>query len=231
MGEKRFPRIGQRVTLVVSSDHGDEYYPSRVEDVTDDLLACSQPMYQGAYVKLFSDVLDVLFLYQGSFYRLPCSLLEQGASDPPVALLRPMAPAYRSDRRNFVRVPWLLACRVLPVRDFPKDNWAYWDVTAADALDATVVDISAGGARIALKQPVAVREKLLLRVTLPEPKATELLLRAIVRRVEKDARDVVQSGVEFVDVSNKEQDALIRAVLHRQRELIRRGFYLSEVSE
>lgn len=40
MGEKRFPRIGQRVTLVVSSDHGDEYYPSRVEGVIDNLLNC-----------------------------------------------------------------------------------------------------------------------------------------------------------------------------------------------
>jgi len=47
-----------------------------------------------------------------------CEVIEQGKGDPPLIVLKPISSIYRSDRREYVRVPWMLDAELLFVKRF-----------------------------------------------------------------------------------------------------------------
>lgn len=69
-------------------------------------------------------------------------VVEQGKGDPPVILLKPASGIYRSDRREYVRVPWLLDAEILFVKTFPADVEKFWEKNMSTiALGSQLMDL------------------------------------------------------------------------------------------
>jgi len=123
MAKRKEPKVGDRGILRVREpgETGVEYYSTRIEDVRDGLIACSQPMRGQVYVKILSSPVELTYLKGDSVFSLMCEVIEQGKGDPPLIVLRPISSIYRSDRREYVRVPWMLDAELLFVKTFPAD--------------------------------------------------------------------------------------------------------------
>lgn len=123
MAKRKEPKVGDRGILRVREpgETGVEYYSTRIEDVRDGLIACSQPMRGQVYVKILSSPVELTYLKGDSVFSLMCEVIEQGKGDPPLIVLKPISSIYRSDRREYVRVPWMLDAELLFVKTFPAD--------------------------------------------------------------------------------------------------------------
>jgi c-di-GMP-binding flagellar brake protein YcgR len=226
--KQRQPQIGDRGILRILEPLSgtDVYYSTRVEDVTMDIIACSQPMFGETYIKVMSDVVDLMYIKGNSVFSLRCEVIDQGKGDPPLLFLRPVSGVQRTDRRRFVRVPMLLPVSVLFLRSFPANVAKFWQEHSVDAVMGTIVDLSAGGCKLSLREPCYVGEKMLIHFVVAEPVNDSFLLRCIARRVEQSKeKGKILVGVEFVLDNERERDKLVKVVFCRQRELIQKGYY------
>jgi len=229
MAKRKEPKVGDRGILRVREPGGNndvEYYSTRIEDIVDGLIACSQPMRGQVYVKILSSPVELTYLKGDSVFSLMCEVIEQGKGDPPLIVLKPISSIYRSDRREYVRVPWMLDAELLFVKTFPADVKKFWEDHSHESVRAVILDLSAGGCRLSLAEACMVGEKVLIRFTVPEPNPDTFLLPALIKRVEPGSEPgVTNVGLQFVDVKDVIRDKLCRSVFCRQRELIKKGFY------
>jgi c-di-GMP-binding flagellar brake protein YcgR len=178
------------------------------------------------YVKILSSTVELTYLKGDSVFSLMCEVVEQGKGDPSLIVLKPISGIYRSDRREYVRVPWMLDAEVLFVKTFPTDVKKFWEDHSHEAVRGLILDLSAGGSRLSLAEACMVGEKVLVRFTVPEPNPDTFLLGAVIKRVEPGGEPgVTIVGLQFVDVKDIIRDKLFRSVFCRQRELINKGFY------
>jgi len=228
MANRKEPKVGDRGILRVREPgkNGVEYYSTRIEDVNDGLIACSQPMRGQVYMKIWVESVELMYIKGDSIFSLICEVIEQGKGDPPVMLLKPASGIQRSDRRESVRVPWLLDAEILFIKTFPTDVEKFWDEHSYDSVRGVILDLSASGCRLSLAEACTVGERLLIRFLVPEPSSDIFLLQAVIRRVEAGSEPgIIVVGLQFINLNDAIRDKLFRSVFCRQRELIKKGFY------
>lgn len=86
------------------------------------------------------------------------------------------------------------------------------------------VNLSAGGIRFSLEEPVEVNDILELKVTLPAPQPIGLVLYGRVVRVdvvELDGKRFYETAVKFEAITDDVRDTIIQYTIQRQRESLR----------
>lgn len=229
MTRRKEPKVGDRGILRVREPgglNGVEYYSTRIEDINEGIIACSQPMRGQVYVKIWAENVELTYIKGDSVFSLMCEVVEQGKGDPPVILLKPASGIYRSDRREYVRVHWLLDAEILFVKTFPADVEKFWEEHAHNSVRGLILDLSAGGCRLSLTEACTVGENVLIRFSVPEPNPDIFLLQAVIKRVEAGSEPgIIVVGLQFINLNDAIRDKLFRSVFCRQRELIKKGFY------
>jgi len=82
----------------------------------------------------------------------------------------------------------------------------------------TVIDISGGGMKMAVRKNIPKHERIFLKLVLRLQNSTELILvKAIVVRSEKAQpdREIYHLGLRYEDITNKQQDLIVRYVFER----------------
>ncbi len=82
----------------------------------------------------------------------------------------------------------------------------------------TVIDVSGGGMKMAVRKNIPKHERLFLKLVLHLQNRTELIqVKAIVVRSEKAEpdREIYHLGLRYEDITNKQQDLIVRYVFER----------------
>jgi c-di-GMP-binding flagellar brake protein YcgR len=208
-------QIGDRVTVL----YHDRSYSSVVQDMpSPDTLVIAQPTNRGVYLNLQENeegeiffkqkdgILTFLFVQEERFVM-------QGV---PMLRLRAVSEVRRSQRRSYYRLD-----KSLPVQlSFKKQNDPD---TEEITIKARTINISGGGCRIAIKQPVDHDAKLECKITLSQD--MELVVDGQVVWVEKltgsERTNII--GVQFVDEDLGTQKKLVSFVTNEQRKQLKTG--------
>lgn len=139
--------IGSKVVINVTSGLYKGSYPSRIEDVKDNLVAVSHPLFKNALVPLYRDTILELVMYEKQPpTMIPMKVLRRGMSGNVSLLwLVPAGDPVKIQRRRYARVQCNVDILFFPLsleEMFPMVG--RWE-------KASCVDISLGGMRLRTK--------------------------------------------------------------------------------
>lgn len=140
-------RISSKVIINVTSGLYKGSYPSRIEDVKDNLVAVSHPLFKNALVPLYRDTILELVMYEKQPpTMIPMKVLRRSMSGNVSLLwLVPAGNPVKIQRRRYARVPCNVDILFFPLsleEMFPMIG--RWE-------KASCVDISLGGMRLRTK--------------------------------------------------------------------------------
>lgn len=230
------PRWLERAVQVNTTVHvtvpgRENSYRSRIEDVAGRLVAVAIPYERGVPLWVApGSTIGLMILGPVRPLRMNARLLRFHHKPVPMWVLElpPDDEIESIQRRRAVRVPVLLQAEVRLQADGTEEASAADNPTA---LEAEVVDISIGGARIVARRHLEVGDRVALRVQFPWGSETlegRVVFRAPIRETGSGAHGNLlmprySYGVEFVDVTPQLEDQICRYVLERQSEMRARG--------
>jgi c-di-GMP-binding flagellar brake protein YcgR len=198
----------------------DEAYPTRIEEVRGDLLLLAPPMRQREYVELGQGtkiLLSVIRRNNPYFFDTQIVGTTWVDGQQLLQVRRPQDNAGIALREH-VRVPVTIG-----------DGQFWWEMPSGKFGPTTagsLVDISAGGMQVVTKAGLPAGTKVLARFTLSR-QAGHLMIDAKVLRDYERVSDVGvtshRAHCQFVDLSEKDRDRLIKFVFQRERELRQKG--------
>ncbi len=239
-GRLVLPSVGDKVWIEVIEGDKLVSYTSRVEDVNSRGIVLAAPMYKGALVRLHTGKVQVRFIHKDAMYVFEAPIIEQRPAPIPVVIVGIPKEVKREQRREYVRVPWLIPAKFLPLTESefsvkPKDYPKIWEERLFDVFDGVIKDISGGGIRFNISKKwvdaygIKVGSRLIVTFhiefeLLGNKYARDLMEKIeIVREVPVNSKLNAEYGAKFVDIPERDRDFIIRAVLQRQRELIKKG--------
>lgn len=201
--------IGDRITVI----YHERSYSSVIQDMpSPDKIVIAQPTNMGIYLNLMEpDEGEILFNKENGILTFQVVQEERYLSNAvPMLRLRAVSEVRRSQRRSYFRLE-----KSLPVQLSVKEEKD--PGKGSLTIKARTINISGGGCRIAIKQPVNNDTRLECKITLsPE---TELVLDGQVVWVEKhdghERANII--GVQFVDEDTVAQKKLVTYVTNEQR--------------
>jgi c-di-GMP-binding flagellar brake protein YcgR len=198
----------------------EEAFPTRIEEVRADYLVVGTPMHRREYVKLpVGQKLLLSVVRRNNPYFFETSVIgEDWSEGQQRTLLRRPADNAGIALREQVRVPVTIS-----------DGQFWWEASSGKFGPTTtgqLVDLSAGGMQVVTKTGLPAAERVLCRFTL-----SRLLGHLMVdARVLRDYERVSDVGVtshrahlQFLDMTAKDRDRLIKFVFQRERELRQKG--------
>ncbi|GAB6158009.1 PilZ domain-containing protein [Desulfotomaculum varum] len=213
-------RIGQKIT-VIPTDQNENYF-STVYDIDDRGIYVPIP-FAGNHPLVLSQGQRVHVKYMGedSSYMFVTEAIGRKIEQDKLPMYIFKHPAegavQRIQMREFVRVPAMLEVQYLPLPE--KDR--------GTVKKAYTVDISGGGMKIAVKEPVPQGSTLLVCFSLyikAKKKQQEFRLQAAAVRcklVDEEAR-VYHVGLKFLDITRAQQDLIMAFVFERMVDIKRR---------
>lgn len=206
--------VGDRLTVI----YHERTYHSVVQDMpTPDTLVIAQPTNMGVYLNLMeSDQAEVLFIKENGILTFHATQEERFNLDNiPMLRLKAASAVKRSQRRSFYRLE-----KSLPVQLSVKEET---ETSGSLTIKARTINISGGGCRIAIRQPMDSDARLECKIILSPN--TELVLDGQVVWVEEkregtDKTNII--GVQFIDEDTSKQKKLVTYVLDEQRKQLNR---------
>ena len=204
--------IGSKVVINVTSGLYKGSYPSRIEDVKDNLVAVSHPLFKNALVPLYRDTILELMMYEKQPpTMIPMKVLRRSMSGNVSLLwLVPAGNPVKIQRRRHARVPCNVDILFFPLsleEMFPMVG--RWE-------KASCIDISLGGMRLRTKikeMGLDVGHRAYLRVNLSSENI--FLISNVVRIVDGGA--FREMGLQFEGYPRFVEKRLIRFI--RDKEL------------
>lgn len=212
-------------TLVLKRSAEDERYPSLVLDYEEGHeIAVGVPLDRGMEIYLARGAwIGVEIAHGDALRRFRTTVLRRQDVPAPCLFLAWPEAVERVQRRAHVRVEILLPARVqLPVAEGAED------ASGAEVreLAGTTRDLSAGGARIALPEPLELGTFVSLRIEAPGEVGTLACDARVVSSGTANAPRAERrywAGVEFIDLPAATRKALNRYLFDVQRERLRSG--------
>lgn len=239
---KTYPDVGDKIWLSIKVEDKEEDYSSRIEDIKKgQYIVVAAPMYQGVLVKVnVRTPVQVRYVKNNMLYTFKSIVINEKRTPFPQLTLAWPEQIQRIQRRAYVRVPWLITAKFLYLPDedvqLPYKKYkSYWEEHMFDIFDGVIKDISGGGIRFNIQTkwldqyPVDVDKYLLVRFTISyefrkQQQSYELLEKIrVVRNIPLLNKLNKEFGATFVDIHDRDREWIIRGVLQRQRELIKKG--------
>ncbi|MCX2728208.1 PilZ domain-containing protein [Thermomicrobium sp. 4228-Ro] len=192
------------------------WHRTRVEDFSPDgqRVVVGWPMVQLAYVSVHRG--DLVYLGttvpDDALYVVPCEVVATVLEPQARLVLTPAGPWERMQRREHCRVSVTLVPEELLLLSTDSDP---------QPLRGTIVDLSAGGIRLRLPQQLRPGDRLAVRFALPgttQPVGAVAAVRRVVP-VERADPPRWDHGCQFERLDRRTEDAIVRFVFQRQREL------------
>jgi c-di-GMP-binding flagellar brake protein YcgR len=213
---KVFP-IGQSVALEFEQGDTPQSALTRVEDIAEQSVLVAMPMRASMLIPLPPGTEVVLHAKRDdAAYMLPARVKTRLMQPVPMLDLVPTGPIQRGQQREHVRLRLMLT---------PSSATVLHDDQTETRLNATIINLSAGGVLIRVRQPLRVGQKIRLRVELPEAVGVVGAV-AEVLRVDERGSERGQSydlGCRFLDLNERTRDLIIKFIFRYQARLARQG--------
>jgi c-di-GMP-binding flagellar brake protein YcgR len=206
-------KIGDRVTVL----YHDRNYSSVVQDMPEpDQIVIGQPTNMGIYLNLEEgEEAEIFFKKENGILTFLVAQEDRFMSGTvPMLRLRAASEVRRSQRRSYYRLE-----KSLPVQLSVKEEKS--TDSNGITIKARTINISGGGCRIAIKQPVDNNAMLECKITLSPD--LDLVLDGQVVWVERlngsERTSII--GVQFVDEDTSTQKTLVSYVTNEQRKQLK----------
>lgn len=208
-------RINARLELELLGAREPARYRTRVEDVAEDEFRVALPTAGGGPAPLVAGDPVRGYLSAGhAIYVFDTVVLGRDSAEPPSLRLRVPQHFERLQRRHFVRIDARLPARYVPVLPAGPGS----DPPAPRKTQT--VDISGGGVALYLAEPFEPGTLLDVFIDLPDTLVSATA--EVVRIIRSDDRGHL-AGLRFVDIRERDRDAIVRFIFQEQRERRRRG--------
>lgn len=201
-------KIGQRVEIVAD----DEYYTSRVEDITAGDLVLAMPLdsKRRPIIPAVGDTIDVRIISDMCIYQFYTVYKDKAAKPIPVWIVTLPEEMERKQHRKFVRVK-----ASLPISVQVPDTEGGFQA----AKPTETKDISGNGFLFVFDKAIALQTKIVLETDMI-PQIGRIKTFAEVVRCSKpfNDRNMYWIGVKFIGLPRPVQNKLVQFVFKKQRE-------------
>lgn len=190
----------------------DGYYKSNIENIENNSIYISIPIKDGQYIPLRrGEQVEVIYNQGNDIYKFYTVVTDRKVDRIPLIVLAYPKEVFKIQRRKFVRVPIVLNV------EYSKEETEKTGKT----LKAIMVDLSGGGMRIKLNEDVRIGDKIVSHLPLGSDKVQ---IKGEVVRIEKDIdnkRNIC--GINFMDLSERDREKLIRFIFQVMRDQMKKG--------
>ncbi|MGE5454720.1 MAG: flagellar brake protein [Methylocystaceae bacterium] len=205
-------KINQLVEVAI----GDKNYHSRVEGIDHNDIQIGIPLSNGALLPVYNgDEIRVSYTVKKEYdqlisYSFTSRVQGRDKNPVPVMLLELPHHVDKAQRRKFLRIPVNLPCQ-----------WLVPEME--DEYNATVIDVSGGGCRLKIHQPIDVGTIINLKLNLPDKPALLLTCQTVRVLVREDKSETFyHCGFEFIQIRENHRDIIIKYLLDIQRDNIKK---------
>ncbi|MGQ9557481.1 MAG: flagellar brake protein [Desulfurispora sp.] len=201
------PQVSQKI-YVQRGDSG--FYTSSIEDFKSDRFFITMPYAQQVPLTLHvGDAVSVRVPTPEQVLFFDTTVVGLRRDNVPLYALAMPEKVIRQQSRRYVRLDLLHAIEIAPVPELPDQKPLF--------SRAEMLNISAGGAKIAHKKPLEPREQILVKFSLPVKKMVyDFQLTAEVRRCETvespRGGKIYHIGIEFIDITERQRDRIFQFV-------------------
>ncbi len=209
-------KINQLLEIEIEATKGNEYLPSRIEEINGDYWYISMPMRKGVYITLrVGQRIKIQLKYKNSLFGGYVTIVDRRRGHIPLLIIdKPQELVRMNQKRTFVRLEIAIPVAFKTIIDKQK----------SEILTGITGDISAGG--LLLYTPVVMDkdQKLELEIKLPETES--VFCKAHVVRVLAKAKQEGENSkyaIEYDDFNEFQQDRIFKFIFNKQREWIKKG--------
>ncbi|MFH1538195.1 MAG: PilZ domain-containing protein [bacterium] len=211
---------GQRIELTASIGGTPTQFASVIEENTGDTLIIHMPSSTMADDHLIEGtVLDVTVHGENSLYKFKTRIKDRKmAGDMMLVLFRPGPGAVeKTKQRSYFRLNVSLPMQYRFMRDevTPISNFK----------SGKILDLSGGGCLFESKKPIEKGSTVEVNLELSEDEEPVNAVAKIgfTKKDNKSGEEAMLNGAEFLVISEKERDKIIRFIFAQQRNLVKKG--------
>lgn len=204
----RWIKVGSLVQI--SPDpHREDWYFSKILEIGERSLWIEMPQRRGSLLQLEKGqkIRASIPTHQGLFLFTDEVLAVSGEENPRLEIEIPQEVVH-VERRSYARLPIRIELYYAEIREDRGEPVFY---------RSYILDISGGGVQLETNRVCPNETLLRLKFHLPEGNRDEeyLLTGRIVRSIPTGQPDRGQAGIEFIDISTRQQESIVRFVLDR----------------
>ena len=204
------PKNFQMINLIKEKLNGEiEEYPSRIIEIKDDVYIIENPVRKSELVMFLNgSKIKVTYMVenQGMHY-FEAEVVDKLRDTPPVIIIRKVSDIQKNQRRSFFRID---ACIDVEIRKVD-------DIITEKTMSS---DISAAGMRHFTHQIFRLGDVAELSFKLGN---INVEVEAKTVKVWDTTHDGVNISLEFLNVTENEQDAIVKFIFEKQRENLKKG--------
>lgn len=209
-------KINQLLEIEIETSKGNEYLPSRIEEIHGNNWYISMPMRRGVYLTLrVGQRIKIQFKFKNSLFGGFVTIIDRRRGHIPLLIVnKPQELVRMNQKRTFVRLEIAIPVAFKMVNDKGK----------SDVLEGVTGDISAGG--LCLFTPVVMEKDQKMEMMIELPDCEAVLCKAHVVRVLAKARQEGENSkyaIEYDDFNEVQQDRIFKFIFNKQREWIKKG--------
>lgn len=204
-------KVNDRIEIVSN----EKAYKSLIIDVEDETLRINIPVYDGDYLVLHNgEKIEInTYLDDGRCYNFFCKVLLRGKEGSIIyyEISKPFNVT-KIQRRNFFRVGLLKETQYKVITGVEESN-----INNIPYKDGLMVDLSAGGARIKIKESIGEDDLVLLNLKL---NSIDFEIKCEIVRLENTLDKEILYGLKFIDILPGQAEKIIKElfeIVRKQR--------------
>lgn len=213
-------KVNSRIEVALANDENQIFGHSLIQEVLDESFSIMIPVYDGhtLYLNAGDDVIVSLLINKARYAFKTEVISKKMESDIKLAVLKMPKKIATADRRNLVRIKTLLPVKYEILEE--KEQMGNLENIELSK-EAFITDISGKGLSLSLKKPLSMDVIMVLSIHLKTDNinANVKLLGEVVR-CEQNINRRYQIGVQFLKITPRQEDLIIKYVFHCLRRSI-----------
>lgn len=212
-------KVNSKIEVALVNDENQVFSHSLIQEVLDESFAIMIPVHDGhtLYLDAGDDVI-VSILTDKARYAFKTEVISKKMeSDIKLVVLKMPKKIDTADRRNLVRIKTLLPVKYEIIENDQMANWEKNEPTK----DAFITDLSGKGLSLSFKRPLSMDVIMVLSIHLKTDNIDmNVKLLGEVVRCEQTINKRYQIGVQFLKITSRQEDMIIKYVFHCLRRSI-----------
>lgn len=212
-------KVNSRIEVALANDENQVFGHSLIQEVLDESFSIMIPVYDGHTLYLDEgDEVIVSILINKVRYAFKTEVISKKMeSDIKLVVLKMPKQIATADRRNLVRIKTLLPVKYEILEKDQMENWENIELSK----EAFITDLSGKGLSLSFKRPLSMDEIMVLSIYLKTDNINvNVKLLGEVVRCEQIINRRYQIGVQFLKITPRQEDLIVKYVFHCLRRSI-----------
>lgn len=213
-------KINSKCEILIDKDNG--IYKSTIQDLGDDYIGITIPVYNGKYAPLNrNERVMVIYYSEDNLYGFDTVVAGRKKDGVPLILLSMPSNIKKIQRRKFFRVSTLKEVMYVKVDKVISES--YFNDIVKDTKKFSkglLSDLSGGGLRLKTKEEIKAGDRFIIKINFE--KEDVFLIIECIRSYKDIDNNLYISGFSFVNIDTKVQDKIIAYVFWLMREQMKK---------